>query len=328
MRRGERGQILVPALMTFPMMFLFVILIVELGRLSREKIRHQFALDAGASLEMNQYTDLLNRTAYVNGAFPQRVFQDIYGGSWNEYFANGLFPGFPGSLSADDREWPIQFGPGRSGGNVADPPENFGVLHMHLPGSAPISLQQAEEIAAGYISVYQWMGDVAASQKMLFDKSTQEQHALIRKSLWLNLDTDVGSPGCPGGPSTCGGEAAGSFGNIQVRMHYVSGFKHCPVTVTIAGSNYSGELSGPFGFSGSGLFQLATVPQSDLQALEQGYVVKQHWIPPRNAFGYDFYNNDSPYVRARVTSAGGSVWFDGPKGRVHTTPKYFTKLHP
>ncbi|HVE14525.1 MAG TPA: hypothetical protein VNI01_14090 [Elusimicrobiota bacterium] len=321
--RSERGQILMPGLLAFPMIFLFVVLIFEVARLSREKIRHQFALDAGASLEMNQYTDLLNRMSYVNGVFPERIFQEIYSGSWDQFYSAGLFPGFPGAVDPDQREWGIQFGPGRAYANVDDPPLDFGILHMHLPGTPAVSMNQAEQEAVGYISVYQWLGDVAASQKLLFDRATQQEHTLLRKSLWLNLQGENGEASqsdCPGGPSSCGTEPAQDFGNITVRMHFAHGFKHCPVIVTIQGQNYSGELQGAFGFNGTGLFQLATVPKDDLRTLENGYVVKQHWIPPKNYFGYDF-ALEEPYVRARVSSAGGYIW---PK----TTPKYFTKLYP
>src|SRR5271156_291136 len=69
-----RGQIVIPALFVLPSLFLFVFLIFETAKLSREKIRHQFAVDAAAFVEMTNYSDFLNRSAYVNGAFPMRIF--------------------------------------------------------------------------------------------------------------------------------------------------------------------------------------------------------------------------------------------------------------
>ena len=48
MLRSRRGQIVIPAMLMFPTLFLFVYLIYETAKLSREKIRHQFAIDAAA----------------------------------------------------------------------------------------------------------------------------------------------------------------------------------------------------------------------------------------------------------------------------------------
>ena len=74
--KGRSGQILIPALLMFPTLMLFVYLIYETAKLSREKIRHQFAIDSAAFVEMTNYSDFLNRTAYVNGAFPMRIFYE------------------------------------------------------------------------------------------------------------------------------------------------------------------------------------------------------------------------------------------------------------
>lgn len=73
---SSRGQIAIPALFVIPSLFLFLYLIFETAKISREKIRHQFALDAAAFIEMTNYSDFLNRSAYVNGAFPQRIFHE------------------------------------------------------------------------------------------------------------------------------------------------------------------------------------------------------------------------------------------------------------
>ncbi|HVA66477.1 MAG TPA: hypothetical protein VNK24_06085 [Elusimicrobiota bacterium] len=78
--RRSRGQILIPALFIFPSLMLFVWLIYETAKLSQEKIRHQFAIDAAAFIEMTNYSDFLNRSAYVDGAFPMRIFQEVFQG--------------------------------------------------------------------------------------------------------------------------------------------------------------------------------------------------------------------------------------------------------
>jgi len=75
---NERGQLVIPALFVIPSLVLFIYLIYETANLSTHKIRHQFALDTAVFVEMTNYSDLLNRTAYVNGAFPARVCYEAF----------------------------------------------------------------------------------------------------------------------------------------------------------------------------------------------------------------------------------------------------------
>lgn len=72
------GQLLLPSLLIIPSLLLFVYLLFETTKVSREKIRQQFATDSAAFIQMGDYTNLLNRTAYVNGAFPYRIFKEAY----------------------------------------------------------------------------------------------------------------------------------------------------------------------------------------------------------------------------------------------------------
>lgn len=305
-----------------PIFILITIFVIETGNLSREKIRQQFALDAAATLEMEQYTDTLNRLAYLNGVFPERIFKEIYGGGWHGYWGNGLFPASPSAIDPSAERYPIRFA-GRGGAaNTPDPPRNFGILHTHLPGDGSVTLDHANRVAFSYISVYQWLGDVATSQKLVFENSVLKNHGLLRKSMWMNAHEESGtSYTCKGSMDECGDEAAKAYPGMDIRMHYVQGFKHCPVIVTVAGQTYQGELAGAFNFSGSGLWSLATVPKSQLDMFEEGFVVKHHWQPPPNYFRIDFKAAHNPYVRGYVNTSGGSVWPD-------PTPKYITRLRP
>lgn len=79
-RAAAGGQVVIPFLFALPCMFLFVVLLYETAKLSREKIRHQFATDSAAFAEMTHYSDFLNRSAYVNGAFPQILFREAFKG--------------------------------------------------------------------------------------------------------------------------------------------------------------------------------------------------------------------------------------------------------
>jgi hypothetical protein len=129
------GQVIIPSLFLFPTFMLFVYLIYETAKLSREKIRHQFAIDAAVFVEMTNYSDFLNRTAYVNGAFPMRIFDEgfydtniscdkkdncqadaEYGRLWTILCRRGAFPQPNGSCVADhnfqyssEHSWNIQY---------------------------------------------------------------------------------------------------------------------------------------------------------------------------------------------------------------------------
>src|SRR5574344_1870691 len=83
MRR--RGQILIPSLLVIPSLLIFVYLLFETTKISREKIRQQFAIDSAVFIQMGDYTNLFNRTAYVNGSFPYRIFKEQFGCSDSAY---------------------------------------------------------------------------------------------------------------------------------------------------------------------------------------------------------------------------------------------------
>ncbi|MFH2204642.1 MAG: Tad domain-containing protein [Elusimicrobiota bacterium] len=353
--RNDRGQILIPALFVLPSLVLIVILLVETGNLSRAKIRQQFALDAAATVEMELYTDTLNRLAYLNGVFPDRIFREVYGLANTHYGGSGLYPSAVEEWEEKDEVWPIRYAGFRSYANTPNPPLNFGILHTHMPGGGLVTLDHASKMAVDYIQVYRWLGNVATSQKLVFEHTVRD-HGMLRKSMYMNLrENEQGSSlsACASGEDSCGNDSASDFLDIDIRMHYLSGFKHCPVIVPVGGTTLVGELAGAFSFTGSGLWQLATVPPSQIAELERGYVVKHHWEPPRNFFRVNFveeekqdvYKKDTgniedyqasnagykvvfkdsqtggPYVRARVSSSGGRVWPD-------TTPNYRTRLHP
>lgn len=319
----ERGQLLLPSVFVVGMLLLVFVFLADVVRLSRGKIRSQFGLDVSAHLEMEQYADTLNRLAYVNGVFPDRIFKDLYGSSWGSYHANGLFPASDGPVSEDEGTWPIRFGAERAFANVPDPPQNFGYLHMMPEGGNPVGLDAATNMASNYITAYQWLGDVAVSVKSVFYRTTLSDHGLLRKSLLMNSAWSEAAGGIARGcaAQSCGDEVAAYFPRIKIRMHYAQRFKHCPVMVSVDGQNYVGEMTGPFDFSGLGLWQLATVPGEDLEMLRRGFEAKMHWQPPPNSFGVDFAETLRPFVHSRLAVDGGRVWPD-------TTPKFRSRLAP
>ena len=77
--RNQKAQIVLPAILLVPTILLVIYLLFETAKLSRFKIRSQFALDSAAFIELTSYSNFLNAVSYVNGAFPFRVFRENMG---------------------------------------------------------------------------------------------------------------------------------------------------------------------------------------------------------------------------------------------------------
>ncbi|MFH2205133.1 MAG: hypothetical protein ABIJ96_18640 [Elusimicrobiota bacterium] len=188
-------------------MFLFVFLIFETAKISREKIRHQFAVDSAAFVEMSIYSDFLNRTAYNNGAFPQRVFDLSFRGicmetktdtaaipspycgakSANLYdilYKNGAFPSDPGKTKTeqyesidDEGEWNLRFGENPmfpENRNDSSPSLND-KLYLITEEDAHnywITWDDAKDIYKLYVQLYQLVGIVEDSQFSVFCRMT------------------------------------------------------------------------------------------------------------------------------------------------------------
>ncbi len=74
--KNKKAQIVLPAILLIPTILLVIYLLFETAKLSRFKIRSQFALDSAAFIELTSYSNFLNAIAYTNGAFPFRVFRE------------------------------------------------------------------------------------------------------------------------------------------------------------------------------------------------------------------------------------------------------------
>lgn len=76
--KNKRAQIVLPAILLVPTILLVIYLLFETAKLSRFKIRSQFALDSAAFIELTSYSNFLNGVAYTNGAFPFRIFRESF----------------------------------------------------------------------------------------------------------------------------------------------------------------------------------------------------------------------------------------------------------
>ena len=218
--RDRRGQLAIPSLFIIPSLFLFVYLIFETAKISREKIRHQFAVDAAAFIEMTNYSDFLNRSAYVNGAFPQRIFHEGFYGTciekknntqgdcgfqgdrlYNILYKNGTYPRWEGQDQADalDKypQWMLRFGGCGSGKNSWSPDMDscggsgrLDIITMQDALDYWISWDDAQDIYKLYVQIYQLLGSVEDAQYSVFQRLTRD-HNFFRKSYWLNTNDPI-----------------------------------------------------------------------------------------------------------------------------------------
>lgn len=257
------GQILLPSLIILPSLLLFVYLIFETGKLSRGKIRQQFAIDSAAFIQMGDYTNLLNRTAYVNGVFPYRIFKEEYGcggactpgqpdcnylqksdgkGSECRYkmlYEAGDFPKYTGSdddppnrnpvVLDDIDEWPLAFGGPRAGDLNKNPPDLDPMITLISKDQGikiNVSWNDAVRIFTFYSQVYVLLGQVETSQMKVFIELVKD-FSFFRQSYWLNVNTAE----CSDNRLTCGDEG--------LSMGFKANWFHSgPVNTTCTGNMF------------------------------------------------------------------------------------------
>jgi len=240
------------------MLMLFVYLLFETAKLSREKIRQQFALDTAAFIQMGDYTNILNRTAYVNGAFPYRIFKEAYecpsgclsgteenclkltgaGGAICTYkmlYDAGAIPKYKDDRAGEEAtpldnkaQWDIAFAdPPREDINQ-NPPEVADTLTL-ITSEQGIHIYIFWDPAVGlykfYAQVYTLLGTVEESQMTVFERLT-DNFNFFRKAYYLNGNTAE----CVKNPGLCGEDGVGGRNafranrfvrNSNMFMHYI-----------------------------------------------------------------------------------------------------------
>ena len=301
--KSRAGQIVIPAMLLFPTLFLFVYLIYETAKLSREKIKHQFAMDAAAFVEATNYSDFLNRTAYVNGAFPMRIFEQGYDDFPAEcegkvehcdkltyaeiLYSNGIFPRSRGGFKNTDAShwdtapsWDIEYGGSSGAKRNSDTPQIDDPVVLFSMDNAnkfwhPWDL--ATEVYKLYVQVFSLLGSVEDAQWQVLKRLTKDtNHSFLQKSYWLNT----------GDAASYGTELARSFdvalGDFKTQAHCARklvyhGNRHMggtgiqqyrvfgtdPPIDLPDGPGTSPEGCGP----GGGIFQMQTVDKTTLNKL-------------------------------------------------------------
>ena len=326
-RAARAGQILIPSLMVIPSLLLFVYLLFETTNLSREKIRQQFAVDSAAFIQMGDYTNLLNRTAYVNGAFPYRIFKEAFEcpnpekwlqnavGSgqicpYDMMYAAGAFPkanndqprNAPVSLDGKNK-WDIEFDQSVRPEFTTNPTGKKDTQLFSL-----VTAKQGKEVMLEfggaiiyyqfYAKVYSLLGSVELSQYTVFDRLTQNFN-FFRKSYYWN----AGTKDCVAHPQNCGEDGLDGFRSISISKDKNTFFMHYIQKIDIYAKVFTGGSLPPYYIGHSdpamdmtkmnpdGLFQLATVRSDILKKLgNPGLEVSQGWDVPSNFFNVDFTN--------------------------------------
>lgn len=353
--RNPRGQIILPVLLTLPIGILFAYLLFETGKMSREKIRHQFALDAASFVEMVNYTDFLNQTAYVNGAFPFRDFVELFSCPpafcqkcpavpensmdnvldrkdstnpvciYDMLYDNGAFPASDkiGAQLENQPVWDIRFDPmgARSWLNSPVPFEGLGSLDLITETQAEtvwIPWEMSEAIYTQYRLMYTMLGEAEAAHIKVYQRLSQD-HLFFRKSYYLN------SGDCPNNPMDCNLGGIEKFTPIEPRLHYLNSLVFwANAPATNPSELFDVQRTDPqIDFPAPGLFQFTTVDENQLTSLKDGYGITLFWDAPSNYFQIKVadYLEDGTILHSRIGTYGGKVWPD-------PTPKYQTRLQP
>jgi len=367
-RRSRAGQIIIPALFLFPTLMLFVYLIYETAKLSREKIRHQFAVDAAVFVEMTNYSDFLNRTAYVNGAFPMRILDEGFKTTmidcdqkanchgprslWEIMCRRGDFPmkgncnpGVPQDFQTE-KSWNIEFGGDGYGKNSAPPQDAtdwdmLTILTMDDANSFWINWDDANQVYKLYVQIYQLLGSVEDAQYSVLNRLAA-QHNFLKKSYWLNTGTDINEA------ATAANLFDSAIGPLSSQVQY-----KCYRKLNFYGNKPTGSMFQPWQVYApdrppampqtiancDGLFHLMWVNPSLTTKLRAplgtsnygslGLPVNQLWSAPKNYFNHDF-NQDFPQAKPAVHVTVAVGGFSRAKASVwpDPTPKFQVRSFP
>ncbi len=360
--RSRAGQIVIPAMLLFPTLFLFVYLIYETAKLSREKIKHQFAMDAAAFVEATNYSDFLNRTAYVNGAFPMRIFEQGYDDFPAEcegkvehcdkityaeiLYNNGIFPRSQSGKKeyTNEATWDIAYGGTGAGKNSSNPdvPDTVTLFSMDNANKFWHPWDLATEVYKLYVQVFSLLGSVEDAQFKVLDRLTkQSNHSFLQKSYWLN----TGDPANYG--LSLAREWDAQLGEFKTQSHcsrklVYHGNRHMGGTgiqqYRVFGTDPPVDLPDSPGCSGGGLFQIQTVDDGTLAKFKNvsgggypGLSLSLRWqIPGKNYFNVDFGNmpqhfrNGSPELHTTVSIGHNS----SAKVWPNPTPKFQVRQFP
>ncbi|MDR1684072.1 MAG: hypothetical protein LBR90_01235 [Elusimicrobiota bacterium] len=357
---NKRAQILMPALLLIPTFLLVIYLLFETAKLSREKIRHQFALDTAAFVELTSASNFLNATAYTNGAFPFRLFREnfevenkIYEvdetvepeegeqpnrekvSIFDVYYSAGAFPGMSDPMSSpreEDVEWQLRYyGNSRPGWNQEEPEiredQTYDLMSAELAKTHMVGPQLDSEALQLYIFMYFLLHQIYENQKAVYLRIVSDGE-FFRKGYYLNVGN------CS--MSECGREGALEFQKYVMQTTPVFirkiglPFKHYSEEGSLSYREVTRvdlDLEEEDVLDGR-LFQFAFLTRETrdkLRELYTGIDINQQFKAPSNYFNINL-ARFNPHTHVRVAlqctkEANNCVW-------PNPTPKYQVRIFP
>jgi hypothetical protein len=229
---------------------LVIYLLFETTKLSREKIRHQFALDTSAFTELTAASNFLNNIAYSNGAYPFRIFREYYEIDKEEidpdpdamenppskqislyefYYVGGAFPQAVlsdienGVIPPEATEWefhyfasddPVIPTPPQASWETETPsadPETYYPINSEFLALAYKVPFDTDAIAL-YVLMYNMLGKIYEGQRKVYD-TVSNGGEFFRKAYYLNA--------CSQGGEGCSLSQAGREGSKEFKKYIV-----------------------------------------------------------------------------------------------------------
>ncbi len=345
--KNKRAQIILPAVLLIPTILLVIYLLFETTKISKDKIRHQFALDTSSFVEMISLSNYLNATAYVNGAFPFRLFRDFFEANnpklepdpyaenatnlqpvsyYDYYYQAGAFPAmsdYNSAPKATDTKWDLHYYKDTRKDWEKDIPKVDEDTFYPINSEEISKTHQAYwdmEILSLYFMVYYYLGNIYEDQKKVYERLVKDNE-FFRKGYFYNTGN------CS--LSECGREGAQILKNYFVKTE--------PLYISKVNIFYKNDRNSSTKIEldlkekkimGGQLFQLAYLSRGSkdkLRALYKGVDITQRFTLSKNYFNINL-KRYNPRVHTRIalqcTNESNNCVWPAP------TSKYQVRLFP
>lgn len=345
--RNKKAQIVLPAVLLIPTILLVIYLLFETTKVSKEKIRHQFALDTSSFVEMTSLSQYLNATAYVNGAFPFRLFRDFFEANnpqlkpdeyaenasnlrpvslYDYYYQAGAFPAmsdYNSSPKATDTKWDLHYYGNTRKEWEKDIPKVDDDKFYPINSEELAKTHQAYwdvDVLQLYFMVYYYLGNIYEDQKKVYERLVKDNE-FFRKGYFYNTGN------CS--LSECGKEGAQTLKNYFIKTEplYIS-------KVSIFYKQQNGSESEiqldlkEKQLMGGKIFQLAYIDKtskSKLRELYKGIDITQRFTLSKNYFNINLMKYN-PRVHTKIAlqctnESNNCVW-------PSPTSKYQVRQYP
>lgn len=345
--KNKKAQIVLPAVLLIPTILLVIYLLFETTKVSKEKIRHQFALDTSSFVEMTSLSNYLNATAYVNGAFPFRLFRDFFEANnpklepdpnydsattlkpisyYDYYYQAGAFPAmsdYNSSPKPTDTKWDLHYYQDTRKEWEKDFPKVDEDKFYPINSEKIAETHQAYwdmEILSLYFMVYYYLGNIYEDQKKVYERLVKDNE-FFRKGYFYNTGN------CS--LSECGREGAQVIKNYFIKTEplYISKVNVFYKSDRNTAQKIELDLKEKK-IMGGQLFQLAHLAKGSkekLRSLYKGVDITQRFTLSKNYFNVNLMRYN-PRVHTKIalqcTNESNNCVWPAP------TSKYQVRLFP